>query len=859
MSGYSSYSSGGSSGGSGHHGYAVSQPPYSSSSSSGPTRDYRSSNTGPDRDYSSSSRSSDYRAPSSSTSTSSYGNGGYQQSSYDSSAGGGGGGYSSSSSGGYRSSSSSSGSYPAAPVSSYGQSYAPAPYSAPSSYNSSSYSAPPSAYPPASGGSAASSDSYGGYGSSSTSSYSRPSSTYTPSGGSSYSGSNGSSYSGSNGSSSYGGGGNSYSSSYSGGSNGSSSYGGNSNSFGGGGSGYSSAGLGAKLNKIDWETTTLTEFKKDFYEEDKDLTAMTESEVTEFRSTSEMVVTGRDIPKPIRTFAQSKFPTYIMKEILTAGFPNPTAIQSQSWPVALRGRDMIGLAETGSGKTLAFLLPGIVHINAQPFLSPGDGPIVLVLAPTRELAMQIQSECDKFGSSSKIKNTCVYGGVPKHTQVGHLREGVEIVIATPGRLIDFLESGRTNLRRVTYLVLDEADRMLDMGFEDQIRKILSQIRPDRQTLMFSATWPKTVQSLANDFLIDPIQIKIGSAELSANHNVKQIIEICDKNEKQSKLFQFLSSIQRDSKCIIFLETKNGVNVLARSMGNSGYRAQGIHGDKTQAERDFALQQFKSGSIQILIATDVASRGLDVKDIKYVINYDFPNTIESYIHRIGRTGRAGATGTAFTLFTINDMRMAGELITVLVEANQFVPPSLEQMAPNRGGFKIAILTTGIFAANGGKYSPQTPFPDGTYTGVYGECDVIHNSTDRFGLIVRDGLLNTIIYPESVDPDDWVIFNTVVEVNSTSTFTYNSFMGCIAITYENENLSILIPLNFRSDESPIPCPTIMPAKVYQTCSGFLAFNLQLTDKAITGSAAASTQSVSLVILAIATIISSLIIMM
>jgi ATP-dependent RNA helicase DDX5/DBP2 len=243
---------------------------------------------------------------------------------------------------------------------------------------------------------------------------------------------------------------------------------------------------------------------------------------------------------------------YLLTELKKANFEKPTGIQSQGWPVALRGRDLIGLAETGSGKTLSFLLPSVVHINAQPLLERGDGPIVLVLAPTRELAVQIQNECIKFGSSSKIQNTCVYGGVPKGPQIRDLQKGkiishsllfrlesnntkgVEICIATPGRLIDMLESRKTNLRRVTYLVLDEADRMLDMGFEPQIRKILEQIRPDRQTLMWSATWPREVQTLAREFLKDPVQINIGSMTLSANHSVTQIVDVCQEGEKRGK-------------------------------------------------------------------------------------------------------------------------------------------------------------------------------------------------------------------------------------------------------------------------------------------------------------------------------------
>merc|ERR1719199_886263 len=202
--------------------------------------------------------------------------------------------------------------------------------------------------------------------------------------------------------------------------------------------------------------------------------------------------------KLVTTFEEANMPDDLLKAVLAQGFEKPTPIQMQGWPVAFSGHDMIGIAATGSGKTCAFVMPGIVHINAQPHLQRGDGPVALVLAPTRELAVQIKEEADKFGGSSGIKNVCVYGGAPKGDQARALREGVEIVIATPGRLIDFLESGTTNLRRVTYLVLDEADRMLDMGFEPQIRKIVSQIRPDRQTLLWSATWPKAVERLARD-------------------------------------------------------------------------------------------------------------------------------------------------------------------------------------------------------------------------------------------------------------------------------------------------------------------------------------------------------------------------
>ena len=214
-----------------------------------------------------------------------------------------------------------------------------------------------------------------------------------------------------------------------------------------------------------------------------------------------------------------------MKEISKLGFSAPSSIQSQAWPIALSGRDLVAIAETGSGKTIGFALPAMVHISAQPRIQYGDGPIALILAPTRELAVQIQSECNRFGSSSRLRTAAVYGGVPKGPQIRDLQRGAEIVIATPGRLIDMLEAGKTSLKRVTYLVMDEADRMLDMGFEPQIRKIVEQVRPDRQTLMFSATWPKEVQRLASDFLNDFVQVNIGSMELAANHNVLSLIHI----------------------------------------------------------------------------------------------------------------------------------------------------------------------------------------------------------------------------------------------------------------------------------------------------------------------------------------------
>ncbi|OPB41101.1 ATP-dependent RNA helicase DBP2 [Trichoderma guizhouense] len=466
-------------------------------------------------------------------------------------------------------------------------------------------------------------------------------------------------------------------------------YGGGGGGYGGGfggGGGDRMGHLGAGLQKQDWDLSTLPKFEKDFYKEDPDVSSRSPAEVDEFRRKHQMTIAGREVPKPVETFDEAGFPRYVMDEVKAQGFPAPTAIQSQGWPMALSGRDVVGIAETGSGKTLTYCLPAIVHINAQPLLAPGDGPIVLILAPTRELAVQIQQEISKFGRSSRIRNTCVYGGVPKGPQIRDLSRGVEVCIATPGRLIDMLEAGKTNLRRVTYLVLDEADRMLDMGFEPQIRKIIEQIRPDRQTLMWSATWPKEVRALASDFLQDFIQVNIGSMELAANHRITQIVEVVTEMEKRDKMIKHLEKVMenKENKILIFVGTKRIADDITRFLRQDGWPALSIHGDKQQNERDWVLDQFKTGKSPIMVATDVASRGIDVRNITHVLNYDYPNNSEDYIHRIGRTGRAGQHGTAITLFTTDNQKQARDLVNVLQEAKQQIDPRLAEMVRYGGG-------------------------------------------------------------------------------------------------------------------------------------------------------------------------------
>jgi len=426
----------------------------------------------------------------------------------------------------------------------------------------------------------------------------------------------------------------------------------------------------------------LSPFQKNFYTELDTVKNKPQKEIDDFRNEHQIIIRSSFAPRPIFNFEEANFPSYILEQ-LTSKFKNPSPIQSQGWPAAMSGLDVIGIAQTGSGKTISFLLPGFVHINAQAPLKMGDGPIMVVLAPTRELAVQIQDECQKFCKGAKIYSTVVYGGTDKWPQKRELQRGNHIVVATPGRLLDFLEMGVINLKRVTYLVLDEADRMLDMGFEPQIRRIVSQIRPDRQTLMWSATWPREVQKLALEFCKEkPVHIVIGNNDLAVNLRIKQNVEVVDNVMKQYRIGKVLEEIKASGevgKTLIFTQTKKGADGLVDQLAREGYHAVSIHGDKTQGQRDYIMRLFKTGRCNILVATDLAARGLDVADIKFVINYDFPGQLEDYIHRVGRTGRAGREGISYTFFTREDWKHAYKLIDILEETRQKVPDDLYRIA------------------------------------------------------------------------------------------------------------------------------------------------------------------------------------
>jgi len=332
-------------------------------------------------------------------------------------------------------------------------------------------------------------------------------------------------------------------------------------------------------------------------------------------------------------------------------------------------------------------LPAIVHTINQVKRQANEGPTALVLLPTRELAQQVEEVAREYCNAMGLTICCCYGGASKGPQERQLRSGVDISIATPGRMLDFLEIGTTNLQRCTFLVLDEADRMLDMGFEPQIRRIVSQVRPDRQTLMFSATWPKEVRQLASEFMMaDTVYLNVGNVnlEMTANKNIQQIVEIVEEYSKPGRLSALLNDIG-DQKTLIFVSTKRKADELCREMRASAWPALCIHGDKEQSERNWVLKEFKEGRTTILLGTDVVARGIDVHDIKFVINYDYPSDHREYIHRIGRTGRRDEKGISYTFMTPNELHKAKDLVAVLKEAQQDVPQKLIDAVNNPYSF------------------------------------------------------------------------------------------------------------------------------------------------------------------------------
>ncbi|XP_049640883.1 ATP-dependent RNA helicase DDX3X-like [Suncus etruscus] len=474
--------------------------------------------------------------------------------------------------------------------------------------------------------------------------------------------------------------------------------------------------------------------------------------------------TGNNCPPHIESFSDVEMGEIIMGNIELTRYTRPTPVQKHAIPIIKEKRDLMACAQTGSGKTAAFLLPILSQMYAD---GPGEAlramkangrygrrkqfPISLVLAPTRELAVQIYEEARKFSYRSRVRPCVVYGGADIGQQIRDLERGCHLLVATPGRLMDMMERGKIGLDFCKYLVLDEADRMLDMGFEPQIRRIVEQdtMPPKgvRHTMMFSATFPKEIQMLARDFLDEYIFLAVGRVG-STSENITQKVVWVEDVDKRSFLLDLLIATGKESLTLVFVETKKGADSLEDFLYHEGFACTSIHGDRSQRDREEALHQFRSGKSPILVATAVAARGLDIPNVKHVINFDLPSDIEEYVHRIGRTGRVGNLGLATSFFNERNGNITKDLLDLLVEAKQDVPSWLESMAyehrykgGSRGRSKSSRFSGGFGArdyrhssgassssfssshasssrSGGGSHGGSRGFGGGGYGGAYG---------------------------------------------------------------------------------------------------------------------------------------------
>ncbi|CAM6086451.1 unnamed protein product [Calypogeia fissa] len=426
---------------------------------------------------------------------------------------------------------------------------------------------------------------------------------------------------------------------------------------------------------------------------DKKLEEMTERDWRIFREDFNISYKGSRIPRPMRNWEEGALSSELLKAVSKAGYKKPSPIQMAAIPIGLQQRDVIGVAETGSGKTAAFVLPMLTYISKLPPMTEeieAEGPYAVVMAPTRELAQQIEEETVKFAHYLDIRVVSIVGGQSIEEQSFKLRQGCEIVIATPGRLIDCLERRYAVLNQCNYVVLDEADRMIDMGFEPQVVGVLeampsSNLKPEnedaeldaqriyRTTYMFSATMPSSVERLARKYLRNPVVVTIGTAGKTTDLITQHVLMLRD-GDKLDRLQRLLNDLGEQT-AIVFVNTRKSADSLARQLDRLGYRVTTLHGGKTQDQREISLEGFRNKRFNCLVASDVAGRGIDIPDVAHVINYDMPKKIEQYTHRIGRTGRAGKTGIATTFLTLGDSEVFYELKQMLIQSNTPVPPEL----------------------------------------------------------------------------------------------------------------------------------------------------------------------------------------
>lgn len=370
-----------------------------------------------------------------------------------------------------------------------------------------------------------------------------------------------------------------------------------------------------------------------------------------------------------------------MRALSEAGYLEPTPIQVLAIPKVIEGHDLLGIAQTGTGKTAAFSLPILHYLNAKQVESKARHPRALILAPTRELAIQIADSIKLYGNYIAFKQTSIFGGVGQNPQVTALKRGVDLVVATPGRLLDLINQGLCHLGEIEYFVLDEADRMLDMGFIHDVKKIVAKLPRKRQTLFFSATMPKSVSALAGDLLYKPVKVSV-TAQATTVDRIDQSVILVPQNHKQLQLVHLLSD-ESVTSAIVFTRTKHRANRVSLALNKAGISSEAIHGNKSQGARQRALNAFKAGEIKALVATDIAARGIDVEAVSHVINFELPNVPEDYVHRIGRTARAGASGFAISLCSSDErsyLKSIEKLISLSINVTEGINVKNDHIEP-----------------------------------------------------------------------------------------------------------------------------------------------------------------------------------
>eukprot|EP00928_Gymnodinium_smaydae_P009735 TRINITY_DN13644_c0_g1_i1.p1 TRINITY_DN13644_c0_g1~~TRINITY_DN13644_c0_g1_i1.p1 ORF type:complete len:644 (-),score=176.53 TRINITY_DN13644_c0_g1_i1:9-1940(-) len=447
---------------------------------------------------------------------------------------------------------------------------------------------------------------------------------------------------------------------------------------------------------VDHSAIEYATVRTDFYKPHPDVAALGEDEVTSLRRELGVSATGTNVPHPVAAFGHlaQVIGKELMEGIRRHRYVQPTPIQAQAIPAALGGQDVIGIAKTGSGKTMAYLIPMLVHAMDQPALERGEGPIGLVLCPTRELAVQIEQEVFKFNKLCGLRSVTLAGGLSKQEQFKEVKRGCEIAICNPGRLIDIVRMKGVTLQRVTLAVLDEADRMFDMGFEYQVRSIMQNVRPQRQTLLFSATFPPRIERLAREILRQPVRITVGEVGQAAENISQHVAVLDDEEAKWGWLSGKIDGLLAKGQLLIFAKSIASAQAITANLKElAGKTAESLHGDLDQNERMRIMTALRKQKLDIVVATDVAARGLDITTIRSVVSYDVARDIETHTHRIGRTGRAGAAGDAYTLLTGDDSykKMAAFLVESLEVARQPVSDELRKLAMRYAPFRASVET------------------------------------------------------------------------------------------------------------------------------------------------------------------------